>query len=69
MQPEVLLMDEPTEYSVIIWEINIVYIVYIRERPIASSKIEDLVHDLKKRLTVITVTYNMTILPSCIWEK
>jgi phosphate transport system ATP-binding protein len=27
--------------------------------PIASSKIEELVHDLKKRLTVIIVTHNM----------
>jgi phosphate transport system ATP-binding protein len=43
MQPEVLLMDEPTSAL----------------DPIASSKIEDLVHDLKKRLTVIIVTHNM----------
>ena len=43
MRPEVLLMDEPTSAL----------------DPIASSKIEDLVHDLKKRLTVIIVTHNM----------
>ena len=43
MQPEVLLMDEPTSAL----------------DPIASSKIENLVHDLKKRLTVIIVTHNM----------
>jgi phosphate transport system ATP-binding protein len=43
MQPEVLLMDEPTSAL----------------DPIASSKIEELVHILKKELTVITVTHNM----------
>jgi phosphate transport system ATP-binding protein len=43
MHPEVLLMDELT--SVL--------------DPIASSKIEDLVHYLKKYLTVITVSHNM----------
>jgi len=43
MQPEILLMDEPTSALV----------------PIASSKIEDLVHTLKKDLTIITVTHNM----------
>lgn len=43
MQPEVLLMDEPTSAL----------------DPIASSKIEDLVHDLKKELTIIIVTHNM----------
>jgi phosphate transport system ATP-binding protein len=44
MQPEVLLMDEPTSAL----------------DPIASSKIEDLVHELKKELTIIIVTHNMT---------
>ncbi|MDQ3903673.1 MAG: phosphate ABC transporter ATP-binding protein PstB [Thermoproteota archaeon] len=44
MQPEVLLMDEPTSAL----------------DPIASSKIEELVHELKKELTIITVTHNMT---------
>jgi phosphate transport system ATP-binding protein len=43
MQPEVLLMDEPTSAL----------------DPVASSKIEDLLHDLKKRYTVIIVTHNM----------
>jgi len=43
MQPEVLLMDEPTSAL----------------DPIASSKIEELVHVLKKELTIITVTHNM----------
>jgi len=43
MQPEILLMDEPTS------ELD----------PIASSKIEELVHSLKKDLTIITVTHNM----------
>jgi phosphate transport system ATP-binding protein len=44
MQPEVLLMDEPTSAL----------------DPIASSKIEELIHELKKDLTIITVTHNMT---------
>ncbi len=43
MQPEVLLMDEPTSAL----------------DPIASSKIEELIYDLKQRLTVIIVTHNM----------
>ncbi|HJR48411.1 MAG TPA: phosphate ABC transporter ATP-binding protein PstB [Nitrososphaeraceae archaeon] len=43
MQPEILLMDEPTSAL----------------DPIASSKIEDLLHTLKKDLTIITVTHNM----------
>jgi phosphate transport system ATP-binding protein len=43
MQPEVLLMDEPTSAL----------------DPIASSKIEELVHQLKKHLTIIVVTHNM----------
>ena len=43
MHPEVLLMDEPTSAL----------------DPIASSKIEDLVHDLKKYLTIVIVTHNM----------
>lgn len=43
MQPEVLLMDEPTSAL----------------DPIASSKIEELVHQLKKHLTIIIVTHNM----------
>jgi phosphate transport system ATP-binding protein len=43
MQPEILLMDEPTSSL----------------DPIASSKIEELVHDMKKDLTVVIVTHNM----------
>lgn len=43
MQPEVLLMDEPTSAL----------------DPLATSKIEELVHGLKKELTIITVTHNM----------
>lgn len=43
MQPEVLLMDEPTSAL----------------DPIATSKIEELVHELKKDLTIIIVTHNM----------
>jgi phosphate transport system ATP-binding protein len=43
MQPEVLLMDEPTSAL----------------DPIASSKIEELVHNLKRDLTVVIVTHNM----------
>ncbi|MGI0038119.1 MAG: phosphate ABC transporter ATP-binding protein PstB [Nitrososphaera sp.] len=43
MQPEVLLMDEPTSAL----------------DPIASSKIEDLLNDLKQDLTIIIVTHNM----------
>jgi phosphate transport system ATP-binding protein len=43
MQPEVLLMDEPTSAL----------------DPMASSKIEELIHELKKDLTIIIVTHNM----------
>jgi phosphate transport system ATP-binding protein len=43
MQPEILLMDEPTSAL----------------DPIASSKIEELVHSMKKDLTVVIVTHNM----------
>nr|WP_228369291.1 phosphate ABC transporter ATP-binding protein PstB [Candidatus Nitrososphaera gargensis] len=43
MQPEVLLMDEPTSAL----------------DPIASSKIEELIHGLKKDLTIVMVTHNM----------
>ena len=43
MQPEILLMDEPTSAL----------------DPIASSKIEDLIHGLKKYLTIVIVTHNM----------
>ncbi len=43
MQPEVLLMDEPTSAL----------------DPIASAKIEELINELSKELTVIIVTHNM----------
>src|ERR671910_598922 len=43
MQPEILLMDEPTSAL----------------DPIASSKIEGLIHELKKYLTIVVVTHNM----------
>jgi phosphate transport system ATP-binding protein len=43
MQPEILLMDEPTSAL----------------DPIASSKIEELIHNLKKYLTIVIVTHNM----------
>jgi phosphate transport system ATP-binding protein len=43
MQPEILLMDEPTSAL----------------DPTASSKIEELISNLKKNLTVIIVTHNM----------
>ena len=43
MQPEVLLMDEPTSAL----------------DPIATSKIEELIHELKRDLTIIIVTHNM----------
>jgi phosphate transport system ATP-binding protein len=43
VQPEVLLMDEPASAL----------------DPIATQKIEELVHELKKNLTIIIVTHNM----------
>jgi phosphate transport system ATP-binding protein len=43
IEPEVILMDEPTSAL----------------DPIATSKIEDLINELKKRYTVIIVTHNM----------
>ncbi len=43
VQPEVLLMDEPTSAL----------------DPISTSKIEDLVTELKKHITIIMVTHNM----------
>lgn len=42
-QPEVLLMDEPTSAL----------------DPISTNKIEDLVHELKEKYTVVIVTHNM----------
>ena len=43
VQPEVLLMDEPTSAL----------------DPISTSKIEDLVLELKKEYTIVMVTHNM----------
>ncbi|MCF8095555.1 MAG: phosphate ABC transporter ATP-binding protein PstB [Desulfobacteraceae bacterium] len=43
VEPEVLLMDEPASAL----------------DPIATQKIEDLIHDLKKNFTIIIVTHNM----------
>jgi phosphate transport system ATP-binding protein len=43
VQPEVILMDEPTSAL----------------DPISTSKIEDLVADLKKNYTIVMVTHNM----------
>lgn len=43
MAPEVILMDEPTSAL----------------DPIATAKIEDLIHELKKNYTIIIVTHNM----------
>ena len=43
VEPEVLLMDEPCSAL----------------DPIATAKIEELIHDLKKELTIVIVTHNM----------
>ncbi|MBS1263474.1 MAG: putative ABC transporter ATP-binding protein [Methanonatronarchaeales archaeon] len=43
VEPEVLLMDEPASAL----------------DPVATSKIEDLIHDLKEEYTVVIVTHNM----------
>jgi len=43
VEPEVVLMDEPASAL----------------DPIATQKIEELIHDLKKRYTIIIVTHNM----------
>jgi len=43
VEPEVLLMDEPASAL----------------DPIATQKIEDLIHELKSRFTIIIVTHNM----------
>ena len=43
IEPEVLLMDEPASAL----------------DPIATSKVEDLIHDLKSRYTIVLVTHNM----------
>jgi phosphate transport system ATP-binding protein len=43
VEPEVLLMDEPASAL----------------DPIATAKIEDLIHELKQRYTIVIVTHNM----------
>jgi phosphate transport system ATP-binding protein len=43
IEPEVVLMDEPASAL----------------DPIATQKIEELIHDLKKRYTIVIVTHNM----------
>ncbi len=43
VEPEILLMDEPCSAL----------------DPVATQKIEDLIHDLKKAFTIIIVTHNM----------
>jgi phosphate transport system ATP-binding protein len=43
VEPEVLLMDEPCSAL----------------DPIATARIEDLIHELKERFTIVTVTHNM----------
>lgn len=43
VDPEILLMDEPTSAL----------------DPISTSKIEDLMHELKKQYTIVIVTHNM----------
>lgn len=43
VEPEVLLMDEPASAL----------------DPISTAKIEELIHDLKKRYTIVIVTHNM----------
>ena len=43
VEPEVILMDEPTSAL----------------DPIATLKVEDLIHELKRRYTIVIVTHNM----------
>lgn len=43
VQPEVILMDEPASAL----------------DPISTSKIEELMHELKKEITIVIVTHNM----------
>ncbi len=43
VEPEVILMDEPCSAL----------------DPIATGKVEDLIHDLKKQFTIVIVTHNM----------
>jgi phosphate transport system ATP-binding protein len=59
IEPEVLLMDEPASAL----------------DPIATAKIEELIHELRESLTIVIVTHNMqqaaspTPPPSSTWES
>lgn len=48
-QPEILLMDEPCSAL----------------DPIATAKVEELIHDLKKQFTIVIVTHNMQQATRC----
>jgi phosphate transport system ATP-binding protein len=48
-RPEILLMDEPCSAL----------------DPIATAKIEDLIHELKKEFTIVIVTHNMQQATRC----
>src|SRR6476619_3689960 len=48
-RPEILLMDEPCSAL----------------DPIATAKVEDLIHELKKQFTIVIVTHNMQQAARC----
>ena len=48
-RPEILLMDEPCSAL----------------DPIATAKVEDLIHDLKSQFTIVIVTHNMQQATRC----
>ena len=48
-QPEILLMDEPCSAL----------------DPIATAKVEELIHDLKQQFTIVIVTHNMQQATRC----
>jgi phosphate transport system ATP-binding protein len=48
-RPEILLMDEPCSAL----------------DPIATAKVEDLIHELKKEFTIVIVTHNMQQATRC----
>ena len=48
-RPEILLMDEPCSAL----------------DPIATAKVEDLIHDLKAQFTIVIVTHNMQQATRC----
>jgi phosphate transport system ATP-binding protein len=49
VQPEIILMDEPCSAL----------------DPIATAKIEELIHDLKREFTIVIVTHNMQQAARC----